>query len=130
TALTALSWNIWSFAFFQFGSRIFLGAEFAIGVTMIVEEFPAERRGRALGTLLTFGALGTLVVALLLGIGLQNGPLEWRTFYLVGLVPLVLLSVFRRRLRETKRFEEEKAKRDAGEKTEHVPFLEPWKPQY
>src|SRR6266699_2047621 len=50
TALTALSWNIWSFALFQFGSRIFLGAEFAIGVTMIVEEFPAARRGRALGT--------------------------------------------------------------------------------
>ncbi len=37
TALTALSWNIWSFALFQFGSRIFLGAEYAVGVTMIVE---------------------------------------------------------------------------------------------
>ena len=27
TAHTALSWDIWSFAFFQFASRIFLGAE-------------------------------------------------------------------------------------------------------
>ena len=130
TALTAVSWNIWSFAFFQFGSRIFLGAEFAIGVTMIVEEFPAARRGRALGTLLTFSALGTLVVAVLLGIGLQDGPLGWRTFYLVGLVPLLLLIPARRRLRETKRFEEEQARRAAGQITEQVPFLEPWKPQY
>jgi MFS transporter, putative metabolite:H+ symporter len=130
TALTALSWDIWSFAFFQFGSRVFLGAEYAVGVTMIVEEFPAARRGRALGTLLTFAALGTIVVGVLLGLGLQDGPLEWRAFYLIGLLPLLALSVFRRRLRETKRFEEEKAKRDAGEKVEKVPFLEPWKPKY
>jgi putative MFS transporter len=130
TALTAVSWDIWSFAFFQFGSRIFLGAEYAVGVTMIVEEFPAARRGRALGTLLTFSALGTIVVGVLLGIGLQDGPLEWRTFYLIGLVPLLALSFFRRRLRETKRFLEEKEKRDAGETIEKVPFLEPWKPQY
>ena len=88
TALTALSWNIWSFTLFQFASRIFLGAEYAVGVTMIVEEFPAARRGRALGTLLTFSALGTIVVGVLLGAGLQEGPLEWRAFYLVGLLPL------------------------------------------
>ena len=62
TAATALSWDIWSFAFFQFGSRVFLGAEYAIGVTMIVEEYPAARRGRALGVLLTFSALGTIAV--------------------------------------------------------------------
>ena len=45
TALTAISWDIWSFAFFQFASRVFLGAEYAIGVTMIVEEFPAAPAG-------------------------------------------------------------------------------------
>src|SRR5438876_1204857 len=82
-----------SFAFFQFGSRIFLGAEYAIGITMVVEEFPAARRGRALGTLLTCNALGTIVVGLLLGAKVQDGPLEWRTFYLVGLLPLVVLSL-------------------------------------
>src|SRR5437879_10525126 len=80
TALTALSWDIWSFAFFQFASRIFLGAAYAVGVTMIVEEFPAARRGRALGTLLTFAALGPIVVGVLLGAGLQDGPLAWRAF--------------------------------------------------
>lgn len=130
TALTAFSWNIWSFAFFQFGARVFLGAEYAVGVTMIVEEFPAHRRGRALGTLLAWAALGTIAVALLLGVGLQEGPLEWRAFYLVGLVPLVLLAFFRRGLRETTRFEEEKARRAAGESLDEAPFLEPWEPQH
>jgi putative MFS transporter len=128
TAATAFSWDIWSFAFFQFGSRIFLGAEYAVGVTMIVEEFPAGKRGRALGTLLAFAATGTIVVGLLLNFGLQDSALGWRAFYLVGLVPLLLLIPARRRLRETQRFLAVKA---AGKHIEQdAPFLEAWKPQY
>src|SRR5947209_20122434 len=130
TALTAASWDIWSFAFFQFGSRIFLGAEYAIGITMVVEEFPSQGRGRALGTLLTFNALGTIVVGILLGAQLQDSALEWRAFYLVGLVPLLVLSVFRRRLKETRRFLEERGRRERGESEAETPFLEPWKPRY
>ena len=128
TALTALSWDIWSFALFQFASRIFLGAEYAVGVTMIVEEFPAARRGRALGTLLTFAALGTIVVGVLLGAGLQDGPLEWRAFYLVGLVPLLVLSVYRRRIKETRRFLAVRAGRVEADPEPSV--LEPWRPRY
>jgi putative MFS transporter len=129
TALTALSWNIWSFAFFQFATRVFLGTEFAVGVTMIVEEFPAGRRGRALGTLLTFEAAGTIVVGFLLGLGLQKTGLEWRAFYLIGLFPLLVLSVFRRRLRETIRFTEAKAGR-AKLVDQDVDFLSPWRQPY
>jgi putative MFS transporter len=125
TALTAFSWDIWSFAFFQFAARVFLGTEYAVGVTMVVEEFPAHRRGRALGTLLMFNAFGTIAVAVLLLVGVQDGPLEWRTFYIIGLLPLVVLAFFRRRLLETQRFE---AGRVAAEPD--VPFLEPWKPEY
>ncbi|MEY2432959.1 MAG: transporter, putative metabolite:H+ symporter [Acidimicrobiaceae bacterium] len=128
TALTALSWDIWSFAFFQFASRIFLGAEYAVGITMIVEEFPAHRRARALGTLLTFAALGTIVVGVLLGLGLQDGPLEWRAFYLVGLLPLLTLSVYRRRIKETRRFLEVKAGRVKADPEPSM--LEPWRPRY
>src|SRR3954470_20950740 len=130
TAATAFSWDIWSFAFFQFGSRVFLGAEYAIGVTMIVEEYPTEKRGHALGVLLTFSALGTIAVGILLGLGVQEGPLEWRTFYLIGLLPLGLLSFFRRRLKETRRFIEHRENRDVRLADEEVPFLEPWKPLY
>lgn len=128
TAATAISWDIWSFAFFQFGARVFLGTEYAVAVTMVVEEFPAHRRGRALGVLLTFAALGTIAVGILLGLGLQDGPIEWRAFYVVGLVPLVLLSLFRRKLKETRRFETARAAGDTvGDRT---PFLEPWRAAY
>ena len=47
--------------------------------------------------------------AILLGAGLQDTSLDWRAFYLVGLLPLLILSVFRRRLKETQRFEEVRA---------------------
>ncbi|HEX9684031.1 MAG TPA: MFS transporter [Acidimicrobiales bacterium] len=112
TGLTAFSWDIWSFTLFQFTARIFLGAEYAVAVTMIVEEFPAKRRSKALGTLLAFAAAGVIVVGLMLLVGLQDGPIEWRTLYLVGLLPLVLLSIFRRRIRETQRFTAEQVRRE------------------
>ncbi len=128
TAATAFSWDIWSFAFFQFASRIFLGAEYAVAVTMIVEEFPAHRRGRALGVLLAFAACGTIVVGLLLGLGLQDGPLEWRAFYLVGVLPLLLTTVLRRKMKETRRFEMARETGDVvGDRT---PFLEVWRSAY
>lgn len=134
TAATALSWDIWSFAAFQLVSRIFLGAEYAIGVTMIVEEFPAERRARALGTLLTFAALGTIAVGLLLFVGLQDTALDWRAFYLVGLLPLLVLAYYRRRILETRRFIETQQAKRAGRPPEeverHVPLLEPWRRRY
>ena len=130
TALTAISWDIWSFAAFQFGARVFLGAEYAVGVTMIVEEFPIGRRARALGTLLTFSALGTIAVGVLLGAGVQDGPWEWRTFYLVGLVPLVALAWFRRQLKETRHFEEMRDHRVAQEQPHDQPFLAAWEPRH
>jgi putative MFS transporter len=130
SGLTALSWDIWSFTFFQFASRVFLGAEFAIGITIVVEEFPVARRAKALGTLLTFNGLGTIMVAVLLGIGLQNSSLEWRAFFLVGIIPLIALTFMRRRMKETRRFEQEKKKRERGEITPKQAFLAAWAPRY
>jgi putative MFS transporter len=129
-ALTALSWNIWAFTFFQFGSRVFLGAEFSVAITMVVEEFPVARRARALGTLLTFEGLGTIMVAILLGLGLQNGRLEWRAFFLVGIVPLLVLTVLRRRMQETERFVEERKRREQGKRMLRTPFLAAWASPY
>ena len=130
TALTVLSWDLWSFAAFQFGSRIFLGAEFAVAVTMVVEEFPADRRGRALGSLLSAEALGTVTVAALLGTGLQSTSLGWRAFFLVGLGPLAVIGVYRRRLRETRRFGEGRSTAGSVADDRRAPFLQAWQPPY
>jgi putative MFS transporter len=133
TILTAFSWNLFTFSLFQHLARVFGGAEYAVAITMIVEEFPATRRASALGRLLLFNALGAIVVALLLVAHVDQGPLEWRTLYLIGLLPLVALSFFRRRIRETQRFEDLQTARAAGaadDPIQRVSFWEPWKPQY
>ena len=128
TALTALSWNIWSFATFQFASRIFLGSEYAVALTMIAEEYPAETRGRALGKLTTFDALGVILVAVLLGVGLDATSVGWRAFFLVGLVPLLVLGFLRRRLRETARYEQLVVRRAAGLEPPRQSLLDVWRP--
>lgn len=114
TTATAFAWDLWSFTIVQSISRFFLGAEYAVAITMIVEEYPPDRRGRAVGRLLMFGALGTLAVALLLAAGLHEGPLGWRALFLVGVLPLLALTWFRRRLRETRRFDEHRRSQVAG----------------
>lgn len=130
TAATAAAWDLWSFAVLQFGAQVFIGAEFAVAVTMLVEVFPEERRGRALGLLLTFGPLGAVVVAVLLDAGLQDTGLGWRLFYLIGLLPLAVVAIARRRLPETPRFQAERRRRAQGEEGPHISFLEPWLPAY
>jgi MFS transporter, putative metabolite:H+ symporter len=130
TAATAAAWDLSAFAVLQFGAQVFIGAEFGVAVTMLVEVFPKERRGRALGLLLTFGPLGAVVVAILLDAGLQDTALGWRLFYLIGLLPLVVVAIGRRRLPETARFKEEQRRRAAGTSAPRVPLLEPWFPQY
>ncbi len=128
TALTAVSWDLWSFTAFQSLSRVFLGAEYAVAVTMIVEEFPKERRSRVLGIFLMCSAVGAVAVALLLIAGLADiGTFEWRTLYLVGVVPLVFLAVFRRRLRETRRFSEHAEAAERQGRSLRLNFFEPWR---
>jgi MFS family permease len=127
TTLTAFSWDLWSFTAFQSVSRVFLGAEYAVALTMIVEEFPKERRARAIGTLLMCSAIGAVAVALLLLGGVADGPLEWRTLYLVGVVPLVFLAFFRRRLKETRRFQEHADSVTGAGGSLRVNFFEPWR---
>lgn len=101
TTLTACSWNLWSFAAFQFGAQVFIGAEFGVAVTLLAEEVPRAERGRALSRLLLFSPLGAILAGLLLAIGLLHNPIGWRMFFLVATIPLVIAAVGRRHLRES-----------------------------
>lgn len=130
TAATAAAWDLASFAVLQFGAQVFIGAEFGVAVTMLVEVFPKQRRGRALGVLLTFGPLGAVVVAVLLASGAQQTALGWRLFYLIGLLPLVVVAIGRRRLPETAQFQQEQRRRAEGTSAPQVLVLEPWLPPY
>ena len=103
TLFTALSRGVGSFTIFQSAAQIFLAAEFGVAVTMISEEFPDARRGRAIAALHMVAFLGVTAAALTYAI-MAESRWGWRGMYLLGIAPLLLIAFLRRGLRETARF--------------------------
>jgi len=103
TFLSALAPNALSFGLLQMVARIFLLGEWATSMVMAAEEYPAERRGMVIGVVSACGGLGSTVCAGVVPLMLTT-PLGWRSVYLVGVVPLLLVMYARRGLRETERF--------------------------
>src|SRR5437762_6336691 len=100
TGLSALSWDIWSFAGFRFITGLGVGGEFAVGVALVAEVMPQHARPYALGLLQALSAIGNISAAFInLGLGaaeehgLPTSP--WRIMFLVGAVPALLALVVR-----------------------------------
>jgi MFS transporter, putative metabolite:H+ symporter len=108
--LTAAAPNAIVFAIAQLVGRIFLIGEWATAMVVAAEEFPADRRGMVIGIIQAMSSLGSILCAALVPTLLKT-PLGWRSVYLVGAVPLVVVAFARRGLRETARFEQVKAAR-------------------
>ncbi|MES2797322.1 MAG: MFS transporter [Bacteroidota bacterium] len=86
--------DITSYAILRFIAGIGLAGELGVGVTLVSETLPIEKRGYGSSIIASFGALGALSAPLLLKlIPLMNLPLEaWRTaYYIGGLMGFVLL---------------------------------------
>jgi MFS family permease len=107
---------------------VFLAGEWAVAITIVVEEFPANERGRS-GIVTSMNTLGGITVGLLAFLGLQNLGLSWRSFYLVGIVALIVVAFMRRGLRETRRYAT--VRRDpTGAGLNHTSPWEPWRAAY
>ena len=121
--LSALAPALWFFALCQLVARIFLIGEWAISMVYAAEEFPAARRGLMIGLIQAFSSFGSVVCAGLVPV-LVQAPTGWRTVYLVGTLPLLLLAYARRGLKESRRFE-------ALERApEEPPLLRIWRTPY
>lgn len=83
-ALTAVSPGLLWLTAAQFSAQVFLGAEWAVAITIVVEEFPRTHRGRALGIVTSMNTLGGIFVGVLAFIGLQDTALGWRAFFVVA----------------------------------------------
>jgi putative MFS transporter len=105
TFLTAFAQTQAQFMLIQMVTRAFMLTGAALSVVILVEEFPADQRGSALGLMSVLGGMGYG-----LGAGLYAAvdalPYGWRSLYALGIVPLLMLPMFRRSLRETRRFAE------------------------
>jgi putative MFS transporter len=126
---TALSPNLAFLTGAQFFAQVFLGAEWAVAITIVVEDFPSSERGRALGIVTSMNTLGGIFVGVLAFVGLQSTPLSWRAFYLVNIVPLALIAFARRGMLETERYGAVAAD-PASAHLDHTSVLEPWRPPY
>src|SRR5205823_6137367 len=89
----------------QLLARIFLIGEWAVAMVYAAEDFPAERRGTVIGVIQACSSLGAIVCAAVVPLLLRT-PLGWRSVFFVGAVPLLIMAVARRGLRESSRFVE------------------------
>ena len=103
TFLSGLSPNVWVFAVLQLIARIFLIGEWAVSMVIAAEEFPAARRATVIGIVQACSSLGSVVCAGVVPL-LLTTSYGWRSVYFVGVLPLVLIAIARRGLRETERF--------------------------
>ena len=127
TAVTAASVNLVMLAVTQFIAQVFLGAEWAVAMSLLAEEVSTGERGRKLGILASMGTLGGVTVGLVAFAGLGETPLGWRAFYLVGIAPLVLVAVARRRLLESELFT---VVRGRLPESRLAGMLEPWRSRF
>lgn len=111
--LSGLAPNVYVFAFAQMIARIFLIGEWAISMVYAAEEYPADRRGLIIGVIQAFSSLGSIVCAGVVPF-LVGTALSWRLVYFVGTIPLIVLAVMRRNIRDTERFVQRKAASSEG----------------
>lgn len=116
TFLTGLVNDVYSFTAVQFLARMFLIAEWATATVYAAEEFPASRRATIIGVIQAFSSFGAIACAGVVPLLLKS-DLSWRMVYFVGVIPLIVLAVGRRSLKETQRFVEAKAQGVLGART-------------
>ncbi len=111
--LTGLAQNAQTLAACQIITRTFASSASVVSFVIVAEEFPAAHRGWGLGVLGAVGAVGFGLGALVYA---QVGwlPYGWRTIYFLAGAALLLIPFFRRRLKETRRFEDSAAARERG----------------
>ncbi|WP_438008990.1 MFS transporter [Sorangium sp. So ce321] len=126
SVLTGFAPNVYVFAVCQLLARIFLIGEWAVSTVYAAEEYPSDRRGMVIGVIQAFSSLGSIVCAGVVPL-LLSTSYGWRSVYFVGGIPLVIMAVARRGLRETARFEQAAVARElAGAQ----PFTRIWRSPY
>ena len=102
TGLCAFAQGYWDLLIYRTLAGIGLGGEFGIGMALIAEAWPAEKRNRASAYLGMGWQLGVLLAAFLTPLLL--GIIGWRGMFLVGLLPALASFLIRRTMGEPEAF--------------------------
>lgn len=104
TALITVSFNFWSLFIFRLILGLAIGADYAIGATIISEFSPKKSRGKFLasdGLAWWVGAAFAYIVGYLL---LPFGVNSWRWMFAIGIIPAIVVLVLRRKVPESARW--------------------------
>ena len=107
TIWTSFAQSLPEFVAAQTLARVFAYTEELLCVVVIAEEFSERTRGWAIGQLGALASFGAGFAALVFGF-VNLLPFGWRAIYFLGAIPLLWLLWARRKLKETKRFEDHK----------------------
>src|SRR6516165_6932844 len=110
TALQGLSLGVLDFAIYRFIAGLGTGAELMVGIPLLAETLAETHRAKIAATMMTGGALGTLIGAWAFGL---VGGYGWRYVFFIGLVPAVILAIIRGRMLEPERFADVRERRRA-----------------
>ena len=119
--LTALSWNLWSFALFRFITGTGIGGEYSAVNSAIDELIPARLRGKVdlivNGSYWLGAAAGAGSTVILLNPHLLAPRIGWRVGFGAGAIIGVVILYLRRFIPESPRWLMTHGQREAAEKT-------------
>ena len=104
SGLTAFASEIWQVGALRFLVAMGVGGEWAVGAALVAEVFPKAARERAGGIFHATSVVGLWLAA---GAGLFVGA-QWRTAYMLGVVPALLVLWVRLSIREPQSWREAK----------------------
>src|SRR5208282_4702224 len=93
-----LSQTVLQLGIFRFILGLGMGGEWTTGAALIAETWRAEHRGKALGLMQSFFAIGEMIAAGVVGFMLPR--FEWRTVFFVGILPALLIFWIQRHVPE------------------------------
>lgn len=93
-----LSQTVLQLAIFRFILGLGMGGEWSTGAALIAETWRAEHRGKALGMMQSFFAIGEMIAAGVVGFMLPR--FGWRTIFFVGILPALMIVWIQRRVPE------------------------------
>lgn len=107
SGLTAFSHELWQVGALRFLVAMGVGGEWAVGAALVAEVFPKSAREHAGGIFHATSVVGLWLAAT---VGLWVGS-AWRTAYLVGVVPALLVLWVRTSIKEPDSWREARATR-------------------